>query len=102
MNEGNLEQEREKAEGQRRDATTAFRTLVDLVKADLSAQAAVEKLKQAGAVGKDWAEMAPQIGALAEDDPEIRDLLQTLFQFGELKIATLGKHLATADRAMIR
>ena len=100
LNEGNLENEREEAAGQRHAATTAFRTLLDLVKADLSAQAAVEKLKQAGTVGKDWADLAPQLGALAKDDPELRDLLQTLFQFGELKIATLGRQLAAADQAI--
>lgn len=38
--------------------------------------------------------------ALAENDSELRELLQTLFQFGELRFASLGRHLAATDHVI--
>lgn len=98
LNEGKFEKERKNFAAQRREATTVFRTLLDLVKANLTAEAAVAKLKKVGELGKGWEKFPQALAELSKNDSEMRELLQTLFQFGELRFASLGRQLAAADQ----
>jgi len=60
----------------------------------------VGKLKKVGELGKGWETFPQPLAALAKDDAELRELLQSLFQFGELQFASLGRQLAAADQAV--
>ena len=49
---------------------------------------------------KGWREIAKKIAAAPKDQSEIRLLLESVLQFGQLRIAGLGKHVASLEHAI--
>ncbi len=82
------------------NATGVFRTFLDLVKGGLSVEGANQQLKEAGKLGKEWLDLPGQIDARLKQSPDFRDLLQTLLQFGELRLAALGKQQVAVKQAL--
>lgn len=85
---------------ERENAIEVFRTFLDLVKGGLSIESANQQLKKAGKLGKEWTQFTGQIDARLQQSPDFRELLQTLFQVGELRFATLGKQQVAVKQAL--
>lgn len=84
----------------RENAIEVFRTFLDLVKGGLSVEGANQQLKRAGKLGNEWSQFTGQLDARLKQSPDFRDLLQTLLQFGELRLATLGKQQVAVEQAL--
>ena len=97
---GGDEQLKRQHEQRQHNSEAVLKTLLDLVKGGLSAEEARQKLNAAGPKGKAWGEMAENITAKAKEDPEIRLLLESVLQFGQLRIAGLGRHVPALERAL--
>lgn len=96
---GGDEQLRRDYERENKDARAAMKTLLDLVRGSLSADEAAARLKTAGKAGSRWPDLE-QLEAKLSGAPEIRELLQHLLQFGELRLATVDKQLAEVEQAV--
>ncbi len=85
---------------ERENAIGVFRTFLDLIKGEISVEGANQQLKGAGKLGNEWSQFTGQIDTRLKQAPDFRDLLQTLLQFGELRLATLGKQQAAVEQAL--
>lgn len=100
LNEGKDEEHRREIAAERENATEIFKTLLDVVKCKLTVEGANKQLERAGKLGKEWLNVPGQIDARLKESPDFRDLLQTLLQFGELRVATLSRQQAAVERAL--
>ena len=100
LNESKDKQLRREVVAERENAIEVFRTFLDLVKGELNVEGANNQLKGAGKLGKEWSDLPGQIDARLKQSPDFRDLLQTLFQDGELRFATLGRQQAAVKQAL--
>ncbi len=100
LNESEDKQLRRDVDTERENAIGVFRTFLDLVKGGLSVEGANQQLKREGELGKEWLDLPGQIEARLKQTPDFRELLQTLLQFGELRLATLGKQQAAVEQAL--
>jgi hypothetical protein len=100
LNPGQDEKARQEMIAERKKAAGILRTLLDQVNGELGAEAATQKLKEAGQKGAGFAKFPAQIDARLKQSPDFRELLQTLLQFGELRFATLGRQQASVEQAL--
>lgn len=100
LNEGKDEEKRREIAAERENAAEIFKTLLDVVKCKLTVEGANKQLERAGKLGKEWLNVPGQIDARLKESPDFRDLLQTLLQFGELRVATLGRQQTAVTQAL--
>ena len=86
-------------ERERKDARAVMKTLLDLIRGNVSADEASAQLQSAGKPGQGWVDPA-QIEVRLRETPEIRQLLQHLLQFGELRLATLDKQVTDVENTL--
>lgn len=97
--QGGDEQLRRDYERENKAGRAAMKTLLDLVRGNLSADEAAGKLKAVGNEGGKWPDPA-QLEARLRDEPGSRELLQHLLQFGELRLAAVNKQLAEVEQTV--
>lgn len=83
-----------------KDSSTVFRIFLELVKGGLSVEGADQQLQGAGKLGQEWSQFTSQLDARLKQTPDFRELLQTLLQFGELRLATVDKQKQAIEQAL--
>lgn len=96
---GGYEQLRREHEREQDRVRVALRTLLDLVQGSLKAEEAAERLKDSAIDGLSLPDPA-RLEAKLQESPNLRELLEHLLQFGELRRARVDRQLAEVEKTL--
>lgn len=93
---GETKSSRPKCNHECKKARAALKTLLELIRGNLTAQDASARLKKSGSYGQAWSDPA-EIEARLRESGEVREFLKEILVFGEVRLAGLARQVRDTE-----